>query len=1668
MDIIAENKCYLYRDVNYIKDKKLSSVYLSEGVTTTGYSPVELLINQTNKYFQESQLESRPIVQFQDLFKGVEFTPQQKYQAILAKQKFDDKFNEATRLNKRRETEQGPYAVVQTSSGTQIEITNLTRYGHPGIWKSSILNIRLEEIPEKYRSPERPHTLLAVAQIDREMENGEPKYRKLGTVSQQSVIDYKLKAGMVTEGATLVELKPELKESQTKLLFQEAYLLAENFYASIPEDQKLSAAAATWSISASRQDELEQGDNSHLNTRKKVSNFVFAAFGDEIVYRLSELQFTELKVLGINKEGDNFAGREWNPQQKYETEIRASVYPPGHERHGSRLVFVKDNDGEYKEFAVLEQRTGELPIGTRAEASIVPGEAYTATATIALPGKASVDITIREISKFSYGGKTFNGEPVTLMIGNAPVPTDTAKIKLNGKILGELDTDSIKELKQLNYLKNNNILNLQFKTIGTTKDEGAFIIAESPHGNFLRINKINSYDFKVQIFDDNQYRNVSLEIPATKNRDAVFLNGELLGVLHYKKDKEALQKLGVLNPGQMGSVPCTLQSNFSHTFVKVDSSTVEYPKTWTKESQAFQDTTKQEVMVEKSAPFLQKVKERPTILFTNQEDKMLGLMGMAVDNHKTELVQNWFKSKGIEFNTVAQEYVPLETKKGLSVLYLATSTIQSDDLKAFKDKFGEPLDAEGANSAYNKRLNSLPNRPQALRQVAVGIANHPNQVTKLGSLATTQAVAALNSHAVSTATQTPVHPQDHPTISTPSQEDIQLPANTTIKQDILEVKAGIIVQQVNCQRKMGAGLAAAFVEDVPEAVAQKWSTVKQEYLHKQDWQLGDVQFVQVTKPGEPSLVIANVAGQYDYGTNSRQTDFEALRRGLAQVNQYALDNNLSVYIPERLGSGLAGGKTQQEKDQTWATIKAIVAETIPNATIVSKPQEEEVVISGKPVQMVFLLKMHFFPNPLPVNTTIDAMRGYGRCHTTRTYEPYKAYGFKERDIAIAVAGSQQVAFRVGQQYCITQEMITNPAYQQQWAAREKHNALELATFKGKLEVWGLHMEPLGDYVNGKIVPFPTSSFEPSSVTPTVSPSLPAATTATATVSSPINIGSRSPDPLGAALSNPTVKAKELGNINGDYPVSLGDNAAVPAGKYGQETYTQDKPAGVPFLSAEQAYQHYKQTVPQGEQRVQLMAEIIQAKLEQHPKLFEAITQRGGVEWLENCTHYVTSSRDNYWEGKGKDSPFIRALIAGCAKVLEISQTGDRVAFPQGIRRHESAINIAPTLSNNTASVSRLEEITVSTSLSSSPKISNPLAQLKPLNDAVAHHMEKDVAMAEVATQFIGKSAAPPNTPSSTRNYEQAWGERANTGVYSANDTIMVSGSGPWRGVTQQKILETFKNHYVPLLDKAIASGSSFVVGNAAGTDQLVQKYLQEHGYKLESFNSDGYTRASSPELVTSIDSNKVQDVTPTQKIVTPFPEPPTQPTAVTLTAVSTPLPTTQNPLVASSQNIPQTGVMADTVGSYEQATIDSLRNWYGAADKLGKSEEYKNRIAEVAIGFKSGQELSEKVLIAMTKDMEELRSINRLTQIAQRIGDVLGQPGESGSIQVKGKTYDISLNPSQKDLTIFQKNGNVILDIQSGQVQTNQISSEIVKNFEQINTKIDTALAQVKSEYIEM
>ncbi|MGB5593918.1 MAG: hypothetical protein WBM62_07795, partial [Crocosphaera sp.] len=147
-------------------------------------------------------------------------------------------------------------------------------------------------------------------------------------------------------------------------------------------------------------------------------------------------------------------------------------------------------------------------------------------------------------------------------------------------------------------------------------------------------------------------------------------------------------------------------------------------------------------------------------------------------------------------------------------------------------------------------------------------------------------------------------------------------------------------------------------------------------------------------------------------------------------------------------------------------------------------QTPSISIPGKPVAMNYKLLLHGEENILPVDTTIEAMRGHGRIHTTRAFEPYKAYNFQEGDLAIAYSGNKenpdkQVLFLVGEQYKITDEMIDNPTFRQEWSDKEKHSPQELYSLKKKYhknneeKLWGLNMTPLGDYREGKVYSFET-------------------------------------------------------------------------------------------------------------------------------------------------------------------------------------------------------------------------------------------------------------------------------------------------------------------------------------------------------------------------------------------------------------------------------------------------------------------------------------------------------------------------------------------------------------------------------------------------------------------
>lgn len=145
--------------------------------------------------------------------------------------------------------------------------------------------------------------------------------------------------------------------------------------------------------------------------------------------------------------------------------------------------------------------------------------------------------------------------------------------------------------------------------------------------------------------------------------------------------------------------------------------------------------------------------------------------------------------------------------------------------------------------------------------------------------------------------------------------------------------------------------------------------------------------------------------------------------------------------------------------------------------------------------------------------------------------------------------------------------------------------------------------------------------------------------------------------------------------------------------------------------------------------------------------------------------------------------------------------------------------------------------------------------------------------------------------------------------------------------------------------------------------------------------------------------------------------------------------------------------------------MDTLRHWYRVSRELGKSQQYLNRITEVANQFKAGQPLSDKALSVMRQDFNTHNQIANVVQSAQKVLRVLGQPVENAERHFKGQVYE--LRGKEGNLTVDTAVRGTILSIQQGQVQLNQLTEDDLKAFEAMNQKIDRNNAASKDSQLE-
>ena len=115
------------------------------------------------------------------------------------------------------------------------------------------------------------------------------------------------------------------------------------------------------------------------------------------------------------------------------------------------------------------------------------------------------------------------------------------------------------------------------------------------------------------------------------------------------------------------------------------------------------------------------------------------------------------------------------------------------------------------------------------------------------------------------------------------------------------VTSGAIVQQVNYQGAMGAGVALA--------ILKRWPVAKTEYLAHCKDKSPESLFggIQIT-PLKDDLLLINSFSQLDYGTHQKQTNEQLLIQNIRSAARLITHKpDQYVYVPYGIGCGLAGG-----------------------------------------------------------------------------------------------------------------------------------------------------------------------------------------------------------------------------------------------------------------------------------------------------------------------------------------------------------------------------------------------------------------------------------------------------------------------------------------------------------------------------------------------------------------------------------------------------------------------------------------------------------------------------------------------------------------------------------------------------------------------------------------
>lgn len=143
-----------------------------------------------------------------------------------------------------------------------------------------------------------------------------------------------------------------------------------------------------------------------------------------------------------------------------------------------------------------------------------------------------------------------------------------------------------------------------------------------------------------------------------------------------------------------------------------------------------------------------------------------------------------------------------------------------------------------------------------------------------------------------------------------------------VNKDILESTEKYILHQVNCQNKMGSGLAKVLYTKYPK-VKEYYHLLFEKFSSEE--LLGSSGLVQI----DDSRTIVNCFTQFNYGYDGAlYTDYNAIRHCFNNIKSVLLDEKDCVAIPYGYGCGLGGGD--------WNIVSSIIEEIFGDKAVVYK------------------------------------------------------------------------------------------------------------------------------------------------------------------------------------------------------------------------------------------------------------------------------------------------------------------------------------------------------------------------------------------------------------------------------------------------------------------------------------------------------------------------------------------------------------------------------------------------------------------------------------------------------------------------------------------------------------------------------------------------------------